>query len=1059
MKMTKTNTKRIRAGYEPIPGYVLEEVIGRGGFGEVWRANAPGGLKKAIKFVFGTQDQSRGSRELRSLERIKGVCHPFLLTLERFEAIDDQLVIVTELADCSLEDVFKRNRDRGSCGIPRDTLLSYIYDAADALDYLHERYQLQHLDIKPGNLLLVGGHVKVADFGLLKDLRDVECSIVGGLTPIYAPPEVFDGRPSMHSDQYSLAVMYQELLTGTRPFSGRTIAQLATQHVHSAPNLESLPPSDRPIIAKALEKNPERRFPKCKDFVDALKVTRGKGTTVTSFGEDFVSGDTKRVVNGISAAAAVDDLPQLSDHSQGKNGTRSTTGKPQAVVVALGGTGADCLREIRRRAADIHSASTLDLHSVLIDTDMETIHSMRVAEASDRVAKCELVHTPLRSAHEYRQDGTERLKTISRRWIYNVPRSGSTEGMRTLGRLALVDHGPVVKQRLKETVEALAAAAAGFTPSVYVVGSLTGGTSSGMYIDVVHLLRHLLDEAGLEEVQILSMLATAPFESDPAHPLALHDAQAAMMEMRYFLQAGNGYPGDGGAGWPSVPAARTPLHDVYLVAGRVRGSNSPTPVETITDYIWSDATGAGDLLAAARKLETKESSSIVPPSLRSVGVVPLADIRIAQQKALAPAVVRELLVQWLGLPSQARRTAVPLADRLMRRAGISADTIIQEVSETLLTPSHRESLQRAVADLSPQQQHNHVAVAAALQSVIESMMAQGNFQTIPTDVLSNVQRELTVCLSDRRADLTTVIECLKLTREKIAGLKASCQDDPQPDAQNVLDEQDSHTPVEVAAARLIASHYFGQLSASLNSLQQRLEEFATVLALAIVESSKSQASDENPWDLLPKEIRSEFDSVELALHETTVSRYLLRALSNRGSSIDANVMVYELHETVVPIVTSLFNDNQDAFLKQSMQLASAAESDSDLAMTSFDSSEFPVDTITQRFQPQRAGRNADEPLSVEEALAVVKPTLLAFGGLQRLILVVGNEQDRGRLEPQVRALHKGSLTVAIVPGSTAKLIHEAQQVELTHILSRLTILNGSNAQVTGRLASRTDIVW
>jgi hypothetical protein len=280
---------------------------------------------------------------------------------------------------------------------------------------------------------------------------------------------------------------------------------------------------------------------------------------------------------------------------------------------------------------------------------METIHSMRVAEASDRVAKCELIHTPLRTAHEYRQDGTERLKTISRRWIYNVPRSGSTEGMRTLGRLALVDHGQVVTLRLKETIDALACASTRSTPSVYVVGSLTGGTSSGMYIDVVHLLRHLLDQAGLEEVEILSMLATSSFESDPSKPLALHDSQAAMMEMSHFLQAGNGYPGDPGAGWPSVPAARTPLHDVYLVADSVRGSSAPTPVETITDYIWSDATGAGDLLAAARKLETTETSSVTPPSLRSVGVVNLGDIRCAQQKALAPTVVRELLISWLGL--------------------------------------------------------------------------------------------------------------------------------------------------------------------------------------------------------------------------------------------------------------------------------------------------------------------------------------------------------------------------------------------------------------------------
>src|SRR6056297_405050 len=270
MSIVATSVK-ITAGYEPITGYTLEEKIGQGGFGEVWRADAPGGLKKAVKFVFGATDAHRGSRELKSLERIKGVHHPFLLTLERFGIVDDQLVIVTELADGSLEDIYDRHRERGSCGIPRKALLAYLHDAADALDYLHSSYQLQHLDVKPGNLLMVGGHVKVGDFGLLKDLREVDHSVVGGLTPIYAPPEVFDGRPSMNSDQYSLAVMYQELLTGTRPFSGRTIAQLATQHVHSAPNLEPLPPSDRPIVARALEKDPQRRHESCKALIEALR--------------------------------------------------------------------------------------------------------------------------------------------------------------------------------------------------------------------------------------------------------------------------------------------------------------------------------------------------------------------------------------------------------------------------------------------------------------------------------------------------------------------------------------------------------------------------------------------------------------------------------------------------------------------------------------------------------------------------------------------------------------------------------------------------------------------
>ena len=102
---------------------------------------------------------------------------------------------------------------------------------------MRNKYSLQHLDVKPENLLIVSGYVKVADFGLVKDIDDTRASMMGGLTPIYASPEVFDDRPSQCSDQYSLAIVYQELLTDTLPFPGKTTAQLAAQHLQSRPRL------------------------------------------------------------------------------------------------------------------------------------------------------------------------------------------------------------------------------------------------------------------------------------------------------------------------------------------------------------------------------------------------------------------------------------------------------------------------------------------------------------------------------------------------------------------------------------------------------------------------------------------------------------------------------------------------------------------------------------------------------------------------------------------------------------------------------------------------------
>ncbi len=249
---------------EVVAGYTICERIGVGGYGEVWKAEAPGGLTKAIKFIYGCLDDERAVGELKALNRVKEVRHPFLLSLERIEVIDGQLLVVTELADSSLTQRFKECLDEDLPGIPREELLVYLHDAADALDYMSENHSLQHLDIKPENLLIVGGRVKVADFGLVKDVQNTTMSLMGGMTPMYAPPEVFDGRPSRHSDQYSLAIAYQELLTGTPPFCGKTPSQLISQHLHGSPRLTPLPAHDQPIIARALAKDPSQRYGSCR---------------------------------------------------------------------------------------------------------------------------------------------------------------------------------------------------------------------------------------------------------------------------------------------------------------------------------------------------------------------------------------------------------------------------------------------------------------------------------------------------------------------------------------------------------------------------------------------------------------------------------------------------------------------------------------------------------------------------------------------------------------------------------------------------------------------------
>jgi serine/threonine protein kinase len=270
-------TIRIESGAEPIPGYKLIERLGGGGFGEVWKIEAPGGILKAIKFVYGdlqTEDEDgvrRAEQELKALKRVKSVRHPYLLSLERYDIIDSRLLIVMELADRNLWDRFKECRAQGLPGIPRDELLRYMEEAAEVLDLMNIEYQLQHLDIKPQNLFLVHNHLKVADFGLVKDLEGMSATVTGGVTPVYAAPETFDGVVSRFCDQYSLAIVYQELLTGQRPFLGTNVQQLVMQHLTGTPNVTPLPPNDREAVLRGLAKKPEDRFPSCTDMMRALR--------------------------------------------------------------------------------------------------------------------------------------------------------------------------------------------------------------------------------------------------------------------------------------------------------------------------------------------------------------------------------------------------------------------------------------------------------------------------------------------------------------------------------------------------------------------------------------------------------------------------------------------------------------------------------------------------------------------------------------------------------------------------------------------------------------------
>src|SRR5262249_38566425 len=158
-----------------------------------------GGLFKAIKSVSGALGLAR--QELESLQRVKAIRHPFILSLERVELDGDLLLIVMELADKSLHDLFLECRKLGMTGLPRKELLGLLREGGGALEWMPSPQGAQPRAAKPQTLFLVSTPLKGAAFGRVGSLRERGCDTPrppAGATPLYAPPELLRGVVSRH---------------------------------------------------------------------------------------------------------------------------------------------------------------------------------------------------------------------------------------------------------------------------------------------------------------------------------------------------------------------------------------------------------------------------------------------------------------------------------------------------------------------------------------------------------------------------------------------------------------------------------------------------------------------------------------------------------------------------------------------------------------------------------------------------------------------------------------------------------------------------------------------
>lgn len=259
-----------------IAHYEIEEVLGEGGMGVVYRARDVN-LNRlvAIKFLKPHlyADERERSRLIQEARAASSLDHPNICTIYEVDtASGGQTFLAMAYYD---GETLRRKLARGA--LPIDEALAHAIDIAQGLAKAHS-LRMVHRDIKPDNIAItLDGLAKILDFGLAKELQDSTQHEAEGMTGTiaYMAPEQSEGRSDRRSDLWSLGVVLYEMMTGLLPFTGANQAE-KLRAIANEPYTPAtgLPPEIEKFIAKALAKNPAERYQRAEEMLAHLHALR-----------------------------------------------------------------------------------------------------------------------------------------------------------------------------------------------------------------------------------------------------------------------------------------------------------------------------------------------------------------------------------------------------------------------------------------------------------------------------------------------------------------------------------------------------------------------------------------------------------------------------------------------------------------------------------------------------------------------------------------------------------------------------------------------------------------
>jgi hypothetical protein len=560
---------------EPLPGYRCLRRVGRSWGSETWQVQAPNSTERALKVIFDAVD-------FPHLHKLTASRHPFLMHWDRCEIVGSDLLLLSDWTEETVETQLAAKRTEGGQGLLRSAVLRLLEEAADVLDYLHEKHALVHGALKLGNIGVFHRHLKLLDWGLVRAdrLRQRPWSLadLAGCAP-----EMVEGQLLPRSDQYALAAVYIEATTGQPPFTAGSVLEWFRGRQPAGLGLVS--ENERAILARALDTDPEKRFPNCHELVTALSasVVESAGTLVPAAKfapepivvsepppvakapvppgkvvqplEDVtVTPAPTAVIRSYFAAEKDEQHPDsafLNLHSLAYHKSVDSKGVlTPTLIVGLGGQGIAALHQLHQQYHErLGGVSQLpNIRLLAVDTDAQTLARHVTGKpgglTKDQTLACRLA-TP--GGYLWTEQGLKNVEEwIGSEHLDQIGPQASTRNLRCLGRLAFVGNFKTLRERLTRECQAMlqskgileASKKTGLpvrqdlTPAVYLVAGL-GGAVSGALSDLAYLVRNILVELGWSQSNITGLFFLPDEQDADVHKA---NAYASLLEVHHYTE-------------------------------------------------------------------------------------------------------------------------------------------------------------------------------------------------------------------------------------------------------------------------------------------------------------------------------------------------------------------------------------------------------------------------------------------------------------------------------------------------------------------------------------------